>query len=169
MAALGSWWVSRQMASAAKDSAAASQSSADASRRSATAAEESVDIQRREAAAAEEACQRAQLADVVPLYWDGRSGQVHRGLVIRNNGPAVARDIVAYEILQGSQMRKWNWPTLSADETRGLLENGQTVSDEEATRIGKPTDEGADSYARLEWTNADGSSGFADWRAIQHY
>ena len=146
----------------------ASQSSASAARRSAAAAEESVEIQKREAQAAEETRKRAQLADVVPLYWDGRSGQIHRGLVIRNNGPAVAREITAYEMLRGGSTRKWLWPTLAPGETRGLLKNEQPVSDEEAVRIGRPPDEDADSHARLEWINANGSGGLVDWRAIQH-
>ena len=167
VAAIASWWVSRKVVIAAKDSAAASQRSASAAQRSATAAEESVEIQRREAEAAEEARRRVQLADVVPLYWESRGGQKHRGLVIRNNGPAVAKEIVAYEVTRGGQVRKWLWPVLAPGETRGLVENEQTVSGEEVARIGNPTDEGAYAYARLEWINGDGSPGLADWRGIQ--
>ncbi len=169
VAALASWWVSRQMAIAAKDSAAASRSSADSAQRSAAAAEESVEIQRREAEAAEEARRRVQRADVVPLYWESRSGREHRGLVIRNNGPPIAKEIVAYEMTSGGQVRKWLWPVLAPGETRGLVENEQKVSGDEVARIGKPTDEGADAYARLEWINADGTAGLADWRGIQRH
>jgi hypothetical protein len=86
-------------------------------------------------------------------------------MVIRNNGPAVANDIVAYELTRGGQVLKWL--CLAAGETRGLAENEQAVSSEEVARIGNPTNEGAYAYARLEWTNADGSPGLADWRGIQ--
>ncbi len=169
VAAIASWWVSRRMAITAKDSAAASKSSADSAQRSAAAAEESVEIQRREAEAAEEARRRVQLADIVPLYWESRGGQEHRGLVIRNNGLAVAKEIVAYEMTRGGQVRKWLWPALAAGETRGLVDNEQAVTGEEVTRIGDPTDGGTDAYARAEWINADGSAGLADWRGIQRH
>ena len=106
------------------------------------------------------------LADIVPLYWESRAGQEHRGLVIRNNGPAVARDIRAYEMTRGGEKRKWTWPVLAAEETKGLLTNEELVSEEEAAHIGKPADEGAYAYARLEWSNADGTLSLVDWLGI---
>lgn len=166
-AAVGMWVISRKMATAAKDSAAAALTSAGAAQRSATAAEESVQIQRRESEAREEARKRAQQADVVPLYWESRGGQTYGGLVVTNNGPAVAKDVVAFEMPLGGQMRKWLWPSLDAGETRGFREGELPVSSEEIARVGTPSDEDAYAFARVQWTNADGSSGLADWRGLQ--
>jgi hypothetical protein len=166
-AAVASWRASREMVIAAKTSAEASEKSADSAQRSATAAEESVEIQRREAQTGEEVRQRRQLADVVPLYWESRGGQQYMGLVIRNNGPAVAKNISAYETNPGSQIRKWLWTSLASGETLGFAENAYDVSAEESERIGRPPNVGSDVYARLEWVNEDGGRGLTDWRAIQ--
>jgi hypothetical protein len=88
--------------------------------------------------------------------------------VIGNNGPAVARDIRAYEAPRGGNVRKWEWASLAANETKGLLENDQTLSPEELARIGNTPAVPAESYARLEWQNADGTPGVTDWKAIRH-
>jgi len=168
LAAVASWWVSRQMAIAARDSAAASQSSASAAQRSATAAEQSVEIQGREAQAADEQRRRNQLADVVPLYWETGGGEQHRGLVIRNNGPSVARHIVAYVAHRGGSVRKWEWAALAASETTGLLENEKAPSTDDLARIGSTPAVPAEAYALLEWQNADGTQGATDWKAIRH-
>jgi hypothetical protein len=146
----------------------ASSKSAEAAKRSAGAAEESVEIQRQEAEAARQARQLNQMADVMPLYWEGRNGQTHRGLVVKNNGPAVARQLVAYELTRNGTPRKWQHPALSSGETIGLIGNEEAVPTDEINRIGLPDIE-ANAYgaARIEWVNSDGTASVTDWRPIQ--
>ena len=154
-------------ADAARKSAGASQDSASAAGRSATAAEGSLEIQKREAAAREEALRRSLMADVVPLYWESSGGQTHRGLVVRNNGPALASEISAYEVLGGRHGRVWLWAALARNETVGLAENSADVTGEDAARLGLPSDaESGDLYALIEWTNADGGRSSSGWRHL---
>ena len=145
-----------------------SRRSAAAAQRSAEAAEGSLEIQEREAEAAAEVRQREALADVVVLHWEGRNNQAHRGLVVKNNGPAVARDVAAYEMhAANGQVRKWTRPSLSPGQTEGLLDGEMGVSSDESEQIGQPGSLDGPPYARVVWTNADGTPGSAEWRSIQ--
>ncbi len=154
-------------ADAARKSAGASQDSASAAGRSATAAEGSLEVQKIEAEAQEEKRQRELMANVIPQYWESRADQEHRGLVVRNNGPAAASDVSAYEALDGHHSRAWQWVALALNETVGLSANSFDAMSEDTARLGLP--EGAESgelYALVEWTNADGSRTNSGWRHL---
>lgn len=152
---------------ASRDSVKEAKRASDAAERSAGAAEESVQLQRQEAKAAQEERMAGQKADVIPLYWEGRGGHDPRGLVIRNQGKAPAREVLAYEAGGSGDVRKWSWASITPGETVGLLGGETHAASEEDAYRSKPEASGPKRYARIEWTNADGSLGLTAWREIQ--
>ena len=157
-----SWREAERSAAASEQSAESSQQSAKAAKRANELAEKALALQQRESEATGEERARSRTADLIPRSWESSNRGPYRGLVVKNEGRGVAKDVPALRH-HGGPLQASFVTAISPGETSGLLlDDRQNPPNSEETQS-VPPHEPRTVATKLSWTNDDGSLGETDW------